>query len=347
MKIAFILPSLTNKGPVIAVNNLIKFLSGKVTLIDVYYFDEVKSPLHFECCTRQIQKSEFIDFDRYDIIHSHTLRADIYLHKLKRKITTTKIVSTIHQNTFQSFIIRYNVIISLLLTSYWIYIHRKFDGLISISDDLKNKYSCFLPKTTTIYNGCNVDTRATNISISSKINHLKINGYKILFSYATITKGKGLSQVLKSLVILHDFVYVIVGEGPYLDNLKKEVNRLLISDRVYFFPYQPFPYSYLNDIDLYIMPSYNEGFGLAMVEAAFEKKSIVCSNINSFKELFSESEVTFFELDNNKSLVNAIKTAYLEKEAKGNKAYLKAILCYTSEIMANNHLAYYKTLLNK
>lgn len=41
MRIAYILPSLVNTGPIIVVNNVVKNLIDKVDLIDIYYFDEV------------------------------------------------------------------------------------------------------------------------------------------------------------------------------------------------------------------------------------------------------------------------------------------------------------------
>ena len=44
MKIAYILPSLINKGPVIVAYTIIKNLVNIVDQIDVYYFDDEKGP---------------------------------------------------------------------------------------------------------------------------------------------------------------------------------------------------------------------------------------------------------------------------------------------------------------
>ena len=38
MKIAYILPSLVNKGPIVVVNNIIRYLKEHVEQIDVYFF---------------------------------------------------------------------------------------------------------------------------------------------------------------------------------------------------------------------------------------------------------------------------------------------------------------------
>ena len=47
MRIAYILPSLVNTGPIIVVNNVVKNLIDKVDLIDIYYFDDTLFSLIF------------------------------------------------------------------------------------------------------------------------------------------------------------------------------------------------------------------------------------------------------------------------------------------------------------
>jgi glycosyltransferase involved in cell wall biosynthesis len=347
MKIAFILPSLVNKGPIVVAYNIVKHIKDKVDLIDIYYFDETDSSLNFDGNIYHIKKSDLIDFDKYDVIHSHTIRADNYLFKARNKIHKAKIVSTIHQDTFVSFSIQYNTVLSFILTSYWCYIHRSFDGVIAISNELKDKYNGLLSnKITTIYNGCSIGDSSTDTKIEDSILKLRSENYKIIGSYAFITKRKGLSQVINVLNLLTDYALVIIGEGPELENLKKSVDKLNLSDRVLFVPYMNAPYSYLAYFDIYAMPSYSEGFGLSMVEAALAKKSIVCSNIPSFHELFTPSEVSFFDLDNSDSLIQSIKLANGERDVRGELAYCKANKLFTAEIMAHNHFLYYKNVLN-
>jgi glycosyltransferase involved in cell wall biosynthesis len=79
-----------------------------------------------------------------------------------------------------------------------------------------------------------------------------------LGSYAYISKRKGLSQIIDVLAFLPDYVYVIFGEGPYLENLKKKVTKYNLQDRVLFLPYVKAPYSYLKFMDIYMMPSFKD-----------------------------------------------------------------------------------------
>ncbi len=70
------------------------------------------------------------------------------------------------------------------------------------------------------------------------------------------------------------------------------------------------------------MPSRSEGFGLALIEAVQQKVPVICSDIEVFKELFNNDEVTFFRLDNKNSMIDALK----EVSESGSK---KAALAYS------------------
>ena len=347
MKVAYIVPSLQATGPIIVVNNLVRYLKDIVEKVDVYYFDELPA-MQFDCRTIQIRMGEKIDFDAYDIIHSHCLRPDKYLVKWKKYIHKAKIVTTIHQDTFQSLKFQYNCLLAYGVTEYWNRLQKKFDGIISISNQLRDIYNSKVGnKIQTIYNGTyiHIDDSKMNVDVVGKIQQYRHSGFKILGTYALIVKRKGINQILDALPFLSEYAMIIIGSGPYVSELKQQVERLHLENRVCFIPHLDEPYNYLSLFDVYTMTSYSEGFGLAMVEAAMAGKSIVCSDLLSFHEIFTDREVSFFELDNTKSLINAVENAYIHKEEKGHLACLKATLNYTARNMAKNHLLYYQKLI--
>lgn len=346
MRIAYILPSLRNQGPIIVAKNLSDYLVEWGHVVDVYYFDEVPSSMAFKCSVTQISMKKAINFDDYDIIHSHCMRPDIYVVRWKKYIHKAKTVSTLHQDTYCSFCYQYNIVFSYLFTRYWCQKQSKFDAVISISNQLRDSYKKLIKAPlTTIYNGCSV--RMDGVVNSQIINAIKSlqQKYKIIGTYAYVTRRKGLEQVINALSDLCDYAFVIIGEGPDIIHLKQQVLSLKISDRVLFFPYQKNPCNYLLYFDIYAMPSYSEGFGLAMIEAALAKRSIVCSNIPSFHEIFQDGEVCFFELDNISSLKNALVKAFKNREEYGGRAYVRAINRFTTQKMVENHLRFYQSLL--
>lgn len=348
MKIAYILPSLINQGPIVVANNVVNGLVKKGYSVDVFYFDDIKV-MTFDCPTNLISIRQPIDFDKYDIVHSHCLRPDWYVYRWRNKIHYAKIVTTLHQDTFQSISFKYNKTIAYLLTSYWCHMQSRFDGVIAISNQLKDTYDLRLKhKITTIYNGCSIEGKSEIDSDNiNKINQLISFNYKIVGTYAYITRRKGLSQMIQALTLLTDYAFVVIGEGPEVENLKSQALSLDVQNRVLFLPYQREPFAYLPFFDIYVMPSYSEGFGLAMVEAALAHKAIVCSDIPSFHEIFSSNEVCFFELDNIDSLCKAVLQAYHSMRILGDLAYGRAVSNFTVTKMVENHLAYYQKLLMK
>lgn len=347
MKIAYIIPSLSNKGPIVVVNNLVRFLKDKVEQIDVFYFDSLPA-MSFACSTYQIKMNEAINFDNYDIVHSHCFRPDKYVYKWRSSIHKAKIVTTLHQDTYESFRLQYNSLFAYLSTYYWCCMQRQFDGVIAISNQLKSSYNLRLnSKITTIYNGCFINIDHSNIIIEN-VDVIKLyvdRGYRILGTYAYVTKRKGLLQLIRVLPHLKEYVLVIIGEGPDIERLKQMSKALDVADRVAFLPYMDAPYNYLQFFDVYTMTSYSEGFGLAMVEAALAEKAIVCSNIPSFHEIFTEEEACFFELDNQSSLIQAIELAYKQRIQRGKLAFDKTIAKFTATKMAENYLLYYESIL--
>ncbi|MEG0467817.1 MAG: glycosyltransferase family 4 protein, partial [Mucinivorans sp.] len=139
MKIAFIIPSLINKGPIIVVDTIIRHLTDKVEQIDVFYFDD-KFGVDFNCATHKINFNQPIDFDEYDIIHSHGYRPDKYVNKWRRHIVKAKTVSTIHADIAQDLKYSYNIFVSFVFTRIWHRFLSKMDLVVVISDKLKKIY---------------------------------------------------------------------------------------------------------------------------------------------------------------------------------------------------------------
>lgn len=349
MKIAYIVPSLKNQGPIMVVLGLVKELISKNCEICVFYFDELQGNMKFPCKTQQIRMNERIDFDFFDIIHSHCLRPDKYVNKWKKHIHKAKTITTLHQDTYRSFRYEHNFVMSKLLTYYWCYLQSHFDGVACISNQLKELYESKInSKLTTIYNGCSIKVdNNCDSNIIKDILDRKMSNNIIIGTYAYVTRRKGLDQIIKALPHLTNCTFVIIGEGPDIESLKIISKQFNVSDRVLFFPYQDNPCNYLQYFDLYVMPSYSEGFGLAMVEAALSKRPIVCSDIKSFHEIFPNDEVGFFTLSDTSDLVNTIKNVYSEKENYSMKSYNRCIQNFTTEVMAENYLNYYIDLLKQ
>lgn len=345
MKIAFILPSLINKGPIIVAHTIIKNIIDKVEKIDVYYFDD-NFALDFPCSTYKLSMNVAIDFDSYDIIHTHGLRPDRYIHKWKKNIKKTKTVTTIHADIAQDFKYGYNKLVSLIFTPIWLKLMANHDSIAVISEKLKDLYKNKFKNIYRVYNGVDIylEEFSINQNYVDKINELKERELVIIGSYAAINKRKGIDQIVRLLATRDDLSLVFIGEGKEINNLQYLAQSLGVADRLVFLPYTLKPYGYVHLFDIYAMPSRSEGFGLALVEAALTKASIICSDIPVFHEIFNEDEVSYFRLEDMDSLNVAVSEALNKRSLKSNNAFEKAKK-FSGEIMGANYLDFYNKVL--
>lgn len=347
MKIAFIVPSLINHGPVIVAYTIVKHLVDKVELIDVFYFDK-KYGLTFPCSTCRIKANKPIPFDEYDIIHSHGYRPDKYLASWKQNIRRAKIVTTIHSDIKRDLNYSYNFFVSLIFTRCWVHILRRFDAVVAISEKLCKLYSKDFKLLYRIYNGVDIQYAPTDVNphIAKSIYKFKTNGYRIIGTYAYLTKVKGVEQLLNILPLRADLAVVIIGEGKAKQELIALSKKLAVEQRVLFCDYLPAPYNYLSLFDVYAICSRSEGFGLALVEAALTHTPIVCSDIEVFHEIFNEDQVSYFKLDEKSSLLQAIEIALsFEGKQKCTKAFRHGLEQFSGKVMADNYLSLYRSLL--
>ena len=347
MKIAYIVPSLINKGPVIVAHTIIKNIVDKVDRIDVYYFDD-DFVLEFPCATYKLDVNKPIFFDDYDVVHTHGFRPDKYVNKWRKNITKAKTVTTIHADIAQDFKFGYNKLISFIFTPIWLNMMKRHDAVAVISEKLKFLYKDKFKNICRVYNGVDIDLDESCLESQYvvEINKFKQRNLIVIGSYAAVNKRKGIDQLVRLLERRKDLALVIIGEGKEIYVLKNLAKSLGVDDRVVFFPYIRRPYNYVHLFDIYAMPSRSEGFGLALVEAALTKAAIVCSNLDVFYEIFDEDEVSFFKLENIDSLDLAVTESLMTSKIKSEKAFEKAMGCFSGNTMGENYLHFYNKILH-
>ena len=165
--------------------------------------------------------------------------------------------------------------------------------------------------------------------------------YKNFFSIIDVFK--------KNKQIYNEFKIVCFGGGQLLNSEKKVlVEKGIDLSKVIFFPYQ-------NDqvlFDLYknatalIYPSFNEGFGMPILEAMSLGCPVISSNTSSLPEVYGEAALSFCPLSHNELLNNLEKIAFeSELRKKLITSGLKQSLKFSWKNCANETLSVYKKLI--
>jgi L-malate glycosyltransferase len=346
MRVAIIVTRLSDLGPIKVIQTLKNVLTGKRDLtLDVYYISKADGQeLSFAEPARKLSSASF-DFESYDLVHTSGIRPDFFAFINRRKIKYH--ISTIHNFVFEDLRYTYNRFYSWFFGVIWLIIWSRADRLVCVSSQLKAYYSRWYPvsKLFVIHNGIPDlnDKSQPDSDVIEKIERLHSAGLKVIGFSGILTKRKGVDQLIMILKQKDEFGLAIFGEGKEDQSLKKLACKLNLENRVLFFGYRINAVNYFRYLDLIVVPSRSEGFGLVTLEAVQQSVPLICSDLPVFLELFNKEEVTFYDLDNSDSLALSLGEALATGKAKSARAYLRYQKEYTDIVMADSYYELYKS----
>lgn len=339
MKVAMILPSLAQKGPIIVAKDIVDQLKDEF-YFEVFYFDDIVE-IDFPCKTHRIDKK--FQIQGFDIVHSHMLRPDLYNSNLKGNF---KKICTLHNYMYADLSDTYGKFIGFIYEKIWCYKIRKFDKIIALSNNMKNYYLSRIPsaKIQVIYNGRpNSDITIPNNELLKKIEDFKEDSV-LIGVFCSLIYRKGIDRILKMLAIANNFKLLVVGDGKEKINLQKLAKKLNIEDKIFWTGFQKTTNQFYQYVDLNIMASRSEGFPLALLEMGIHKIPVVCIEHEIFKELYNENELSYYKSDNPSSMLNACLRLINNKENYINSFYRKTVNNYSIEVMGNSYRKMYKLI---
>lgn len=350
MRIAYILSSLANSGPIVVAHDLAILMAAHRHKVEIFYFDEVKQ-LFFpkEIKLHKISFVTSFPFCDFDIVHCHGLRPDLYVFFHKSLFSRIPVCSTIHSYMFSDHSFKYGKRIGYVTARLVLAATCRDNKVIFLSKHMQDYYDHFLPKKkmTYAYNSRNIDL---NLDLSNE--ELKqLLDFKgedtLLCSVSGLNKRKGLWQIISALPYFDHLKFCVVGDGDEMNSLKQLARDKKVSDRVLFVGSKPAGYRYLKYADIFVMPSYSEGFPLAMLEAASIGKAILCSDIPVFEEIFTDKEVVRFKLGDIDSLRQALYYVLTNEEEFSINAHRRFLTSYSPECFYKRHLDIYNELINR
>lgn len=149
-------------------------------------------------------------------------------------------------------------------------------------------------KVVTVYNG--VDTRVFRpeaVEPAPDVDCGWTRGRVVIGVVAMFDRVKGHVQLLRALTKLltsgdTQWCCLLVGEGREEDLLKREVKLCGLSDHVRFLGYRQDVASVLKHVDIAVVPSERESFGLAAAEAMSMRIPVVATDIGGLREVVED-----------------------------------------------------------
>lgn len=137
-----------------------------------------------------------------------------------------------------------------------------------------------------------------------------------------VSKEKGQEMIPHVIKILKDrglkVFWYIVGDGNDLNRIKEISRECGVEDSINFVGSKSNPYPYMKMCDIYVQPSYTEGFCLTVCEAAILGKSIVLTEIAAVAEILEKKKLQYLLKPNANSISDGIEKVLLHPEIKNN-----------------------------
>lgn len=346
MKIAFILPSLEPTGPNLVAQDLIRGLVSKSIEVRVFYLTDLPNTIEFMCPIEKIGFSKKTDFSKFDIVHSHCLRPDIY-NFLYNKVRPR--VSTIHTYMYKDLSDFYPKPLAFLAEKTWSYILSKYDKVVSLTNDAKTYYERYIntSKLEVVYNSKSIDPlKILDEEYSKELEVLK-EKYIVLGMNVALIYRKGIDIVIKTLKDLENCCLYVIGDGNYREELIEIAKAEGVYDRCFFKGFQKDGYLFIPYYDIYVMASRAEGFGLCMVEAAQQRSLIACSKLLVFEEVFDDESVSFFDLADPLSFKIAIDSLITNKDIYKENVYKLYEKKLSLNTFVEKYLEVYKKIIHQ
>lgn len=166
------------------------------------------------------------------------------------------------------------------------------DVLITINDEDFKACTRMHAKKNLLLNGIGVDLSKFRKHPSSYLKE-KFNlndSSMILLSVGELIKRKNHEAIIRTIGQLKniDIHYFIAGDGPLLETLKNIAQSLNIKDRIHFLGHCRNVNELCNSCDVFILPSYQEGLSLALMEAMACGKPVIASKIRGNIDLIKD-----------------------------------------------------------
>jgi glycosyltransferase involved in cell wall biosynthesis len=234
------------------------------------------------------------------IVHTHTYKAGILGCWAAKMAGVPIIIHTPHGHIFFGHF-------SPLITRFFMIVERLtaavVDRMVALTEGERRDYAAFSvvnpDKMVTIHSGVNID----------QFMKVKRNGREKKRSLGLNTNGlvvgtigwllpiKGPIYLLRAMAEVWqshpDTQLVYVGKGDLEEEVKAEAYRAGVFDKVNFLGWRDDIPEIMQFLDIFVLPSLNEGMGRVLVEAMASGKPIVASSVGGIPDLVKQGHNEF------------------------------------------------------
>lgn len=306
----------------------------------------IYSPLNILLIRKYLKKHQ------YDIVHAHLFPSNYWVSlasklmiKNKPKLITTE--HSTHNRRREKGYFKY--IDRFIYSSY--------DKVISISTKTQERLMSWLSYNSTrtnkfivIQNGIKVSNfKDINPYLKSELNINFTQQTQLICMVGRFSEQKDQKTLIKAIKLLPENVHLLlIGEGKLKEENEKYSKELALDDRIHFLGFRSDVNRILKTVDIVVLSSHWEGFGLVAAEGMAAGKPVIASDVEGLREvvkgageLFSKGDSVELGVIINELISDKIKYKKI-KEACSERANL-----FNIETMVADYIKIYGNLYFK
>ncbi len=166
---------------------------------------------------------------------------------------------------------------------------RNADAIIAVSSAVEKDSRIMTSKPIyRIFNGVDSEDSVVKVSIP-----YDTEGKLVIATVARMTRKKGVQKIVAlapALLEKHkNLLFVMIGDGPLRKSLEKKVEETGLSRNFYFTGEIPREkvLGYLDQADIFALPSSDEAFGISILEAILKKVPVVAMNHSGVSDIIN------------------------------------------------------------
>jgi glycosyltransferase involved in cell wall biosynthesis len=280
----------------------------------------------------------------HHIVHTHGYKADLYGYLAARR-EGKPVVATCHNWLGGgAMLAAYNFLDRRAL--------KHFDGVSAVSQTIAERLLSLgvrRERLTVIPNG--IDVRAFDASSSTDRSRTQ----QVIGIVARLDLQKGFEYLLNAVATLRASFpgvrLLVAGEGPDRARIEELVRRQNLSSVVTLAGRQTDMPGFYAAIDIFVLPSLNEGLPMTLLEAMAASKAIVATRVGAIPSVITDGETGLLvEPADEAGLTNALTQLLANSELRrrlAQKARARVEQDYTAAAMGRKYLAMYREVLTR
>jgi len=291
----------------------------------------------------------FFKNGRIDLVHTHNYKSNFYAFFASSGLNLP-LITTCHNWPGTTAKMRFYAALDKRLLN-------GFERVVAVSDLVKDEilhHGISLSKVSIIPNGIDINKFTTQLEDDKKKIRKDLGvpiDCKLVGTVGRLSEEKGHDfLVVAARIVLHHYqkaMFLIVGDGPQMERLKREANQL------------PFIFTGVrNDMpglysamDLFVLPSLNEGLPMVLLEAMASHKPVVATKVGDVSKLIRDGQNGLLvEPGDGNCLADALLYLLGNDEKRSliaQEGYRTVLEYFSSKVMADKYFETYQEVLGQ